>query len=51
VEGASSLNGGGDGMSPSEGLLVLLGRAGFGGFGGVVRQGASVTRSRGSRKV
>jgi hypothetical protein len=51
MEGASSLDGGGDGLSPPEGLLVLLGRAHFGEFGWVVRQGASVTRSRGLRKV
>lgn len=51
VEGASSLEGSGDGLSLSEGFLVLLGQAGFDRCGWVVRQGASVTRSRGLRTV
>ena len=51
VEGASNLEGGGDGLSPLEGFLVLLDQADFGRCGQVVRQGASVTRSRGLRTV
>jgi hypothetical protein len=51
VEGAPGLEGGGDGLSLSEGSLVPLGRNGFGRGVRVVRQGVSVTRSRGLRKV
>lgn len=51
VEGASGLDGSDNGLSPLEGLLVLLGQAGFGRCGRVVRQGASVIRSRGLRTV
>jgi len=49
VEGASSLEGGGDGLPSREGLLVPYDRVGFGRRGPAVRQGASVTRSRGLR--
>lgn len=50
VEGASSLEGDGDGLPSHQGLLVPYDRVGFGRRGRMVRQGASVTRSRGLRK-
>lgn len=51
VEGASGAEDSGDGVSLLEGSLVLLSQTGLGRSGGAVRQGASVTRSRGLRKV
>lgn len=51
VEGASGLENDGDGVSLCEGSSVLLDQPGLGWEGRAVRQGASVTRSRGLRKV
>lgn len=51
VEGASGLEDGGVGLLLSEGSLVLLAQTGCGRDGRAARQGASVTRRRGLRRV